>query len=148
MAVLWIPVIRTETARCSLTPRRLGPALRQCRREFRGILEIFRLQSGQLRNPREHSGTDLIIIVEGKHHIMPTGTFQCAVRARLTFDPPSNAAKRSQNSFGSCRGPLAHAALKVTWTRSELASLCSSCSARTRRASACPLAIASSRVWP
>src|SRR5579864_1116506 len=64
------------------------------------------------------------------------------------LQPPPDLVEGGQDPILLTRGPLAHAARKLTFSSSAGASECSRRSARTRRARACTRATASSRVWP
>src|SRR5574341_1945468 len=54
-------------------------------------LQVFRLQTGVLRNPGQHPWPDFFIVVERKDEIGPTRTFECPMRAGLPPDAPAYA---------------------------------------------------------
>jgi hypothetical protein len=52
--------------------------------------EIFRPQASPLGDPRRHPWPDLVLVVEGKLEIRPTGPGQRAVRTVLPPHPSSD----------------------------------------------------------
>lgn len=63
-----------------------------------------------LRDPGQHSRTELVLIVEREYEVGPADAAQDAMGARFTFELPANAEKRGQDSPGLRGTPTAHAA--------------------------------------
>src|SRR6266567_7895898 len=123
--------------------RQLQPLVRRQRPS-----QILRLQSGVPRDTREHLGPDLVFVMKGEGVVRPALAGEGSMRSDLTLNCPADPEERRQHPPRLGRGPGAHAALKVTLSRSGAASPCSKRSASTRSARACTCAIASSRLVP
>mgnify|MGYP006205890427 CR=1 FL=1 len=87
-------------------------------------------------NPGQHSGTDLLVIVEGEHEIGPVRMREGAVGATLALDLPADPLEGSENASSLRSGPAAQAARNVTFRNSGGVSPYSSRSAITLRANA------------
>jgi hypothetical protein len=103
---------------------------------FYKILQIIWLKPCPLCDSGEHSRAQFLIVMKSEHEIRPALPRKRAVGTCLTFNGPTRAEKRSQDTSGTRARPLAHAAAKETVTRSDPASPCSRRSATTRRARA------------
>jgi hypothetical protein len=100
-------------------------------------LQILRLQPGVFRNSREHSGADLLGVMEGEDVIGPALPAERSMRgAVVPLHNPSDSKECGQDTPRSRAWPEAHAARKETLSGSWTGSPCSKRSARTRRASA------------
>jgi len=117
------------------TTRFLGVAPRLLAGCYR-FLQVLRLKPCPLRDSGEHSRAKFLIVMKSEYEIGPTLPGKRAVGTCLTFNGPTRAKKRSQDTSGTCAWPLTHAAAKETVTRSDPASPCSRRSATTRRARA------------
>ena len=53
------------------------------------LSEISRRQPSPLRDPGDHAGADLLVVVEREDDICPAGTRQDAVRADLPLERPA-----------------------------------------------------------
>ena len=61
-------------------------------------LQILGLESGSLRDPGQHSRSDLFIVVEGKDEVRPSFTSQGPVGVRLSLDSPADLEEGGQDS--------------------------------------------------
>src|SRR3990172_12308704 len=61
-------------------------------------LEVIGTKSRVLRDSRQHSGADLLAIMEGEYKVQPTLARQCAMRTGLALESPSDAMECSKNS--------------------------------------------------
>src|SRR5262249_43908193 len=111
-------------------------------------LQIAWSQAGVARQPREHPGPDLLVVVKCEDDIGPAGPAQHAMRSRAPHDRPADSLEGSQHAPCARAGPGRHAAAKEMFSSSGPASPCSSRSAMTRSARALALAEASSRLTP
>jgi len=89
-----------------------------------------------LRDPGQHLGPELIVIVKGEDVVRPALASQGSVGARFSFDGPADAKQRRQHSPRLRSAPGGHAALKVTLSGSGAVSAWSRRSAMTRSARA------------
>ena len=85
-------------------------------------LEIFWGQTGSLRDSGEHLRPDLLVVVEREHEVVPIRTSQCAMRAGLAFQLPTDLQQGGERSPGLRRRPVAQAAWNVTFRNSAGAS--------------------------
>jgi hypothetical protein len=99
-------------------------------------LQVFGAQASALADSGEHLGTEFFVVVKGEHDVGPVRARECPVRTRLALHEPANPSQRGQHAPRSCGRPGAHAALKVTFRKSEGVSRCSRRSAITRKARA------------
>ena len=113
-----------------------------------GPLQIVRRHAGLLGNAREHPGADLIPVMEGPDEVRPVGPGKGDVTARLSLHRPAEPQESGEDAFGLRGASSAHAAANVTVRNSGTASPRSRRSARTRRARAWTLAMASVSVVP
>ena len=100
------------------------------------FLQVLRLKPCPFCNSGEHSWAKFLVVMKSKDKVRPPLPGKRAVGACLTFNGPTHARKRRQDTSGTCAWPLTHAAAKETVTRSDPASPCSRRSATTRRARA------------
>ena len=78
-----------------------------------------------------------LLVVKGKDHIGPAASLEHSMGAGRGFDVPADAEKRGEYARGLGRRPLAHAAIKETFSSSSgTASWCSRRSAIARNARA------------
>lgn len=78
-------------------------------RSAHGPLEIVRMHTGMLRDPRQHAGAYLLTVMECKYCIGQHVTGEHTMRAGLALDPPADALQRGKDPPGSCRRPVGHA---------------------------------------
>ena len=117
--------------------------------EQRGrTLQVRWREASAFGDTRQHSRSDLFVVVECEHEIRPAVTLERSMGTGLPLDPPANPNEGGQHAAGPGGRPAAHAAWKVTLRNSAGASRCSRRSAITRSASAWTRATASSRSWP
>ena len=100
------------------------------------FLQVLRPKPCPFCDSGEHSWAKFLVVMKSKYKIRPPLAGKRAVGACLTFNGPTRAKKRCQDTSGTCAWPLTHAAAKETVTRSDPASPCSRRSATTRRARA------------
>jgi len=99
-------------------------------------------------DPRQHLRSDVVAIMEREHKIGPAFAGQRSMRPGLALELPPDAEQGGENTTCLSRRPLAHAAateILIEWAR---LSPCSRRSARTRKANASVLAMASSGEEP
>ena len=111
-------------------------------------MAVFGAQASSFADSRERLGPEFFVVVKGKHHVRPFWSNESPVRTRLTLHEPADSRQRGERASRFRGGPVAHAALNVTFRKSEGVSRCSRRSAITRRANACTLATASLRSAP
>ena len=137
-------------------PRRLAPlpgifllcALRGLRRHARRFPPHLRPQTGAFADSREHSRAEFFVVMKSEDNIGPFPASERSMRSRLALHDPATSRQSGEHAPRLGGGPVAHAALKVTFKKSEGVSRCSNRSAITRSARACTLATASARPAP
>lgn len=101
-----------------------------------------------LGDAAEHTGADLLLVVEREHKVRPTPPLQDSVGSTLPFDRPSDSNQCGKRLASFYAPPPGHAAAKLMSVKSAPASPFSTRSATTRSAKACALAFASADVRP
>ena len=74
--------------------------------------QVLRSQPGALRDPRQHTRPDLLVLVKGKHEIGPPCERERPVGARLPLHNPPDPQEGCQHPSSTGARPRAHAAAK------------------------------------
>jgi hypothetical protein len=114
----------------------------------RCALDIFGTKARLFGDTCQHTRTDFLTIMECENAVWPIFSGQGTVRSRLALHSPADSQKSRQQSTRFNASPSTHAALNEMLRRSGPASPCSRRSAKTRSASACAFARASSGLSP
>jgi hypothetical protein len=74
------------------------------------MLEIVRREAGVLGDTRQHTRSDLFIIVKAEDVVGPARPTQCAMGAGAPLKSPANPKQGGIDASGFGRTPCAHAA--------------------------------------